>query len=75
MLQCGISEDNLLARLLNTRVGEGLTAGLAQLLAGDDEEDTRREFERRPFGQGGRGGQLGGIRFAEMEVLVIHEFS
>ena len=61
----GIGEDNLLARLLNTRVGEGLTAGLlAQLLAGDDEEDTRREFERRPFGQGGPGGQLGGIRFA-----------
>ena len=46
-------------------MGEGLTAGLlAQLLAGDDEEDTRREFERRPFGQGGPGGQLGGIRFA-----------
>jgi hypothetical protein len=61
----GLGEDNLLARLLNTRMGEGLTAGLlAQLLAGDDEEDTRREFERRPFGQGGPGGQLGGIRFA-----------
>ena len=61
----GVGEDNLLARLLNTRMGEGLTAGLlAQLLAGDDEEDTRREFERRPFGQGGPGGQLGGIRFA-----------
>jgi len=61
----GVGEDNLLSRLLNTRMGEGLTAGLiAQLLAGDDEEDTRREFERRPFGQGGPGGQLGGIRFA-----------
>jgi hypothetical protein len=61
----GVGEDNLLARLLNTQLGEGLTAGLiAQLLAGDDEEDTRREFERRPFGQGGPGGQLGGIRFA-----------
>jgi hypothetical protein len=61
----GLGEDNLLARLLNTRMGEGLTAGLlAQLLAEDDEEDTRREFERRPFGQGGPGGQLGGIRFA-----------
>jgi len=61
----GLGEDNLLARLLNTRMGEGLTAGLlAQLLAGDDEEDTRREFERRPFGQGGPGGQLGDIRFA-----------
>ena len=61
----GIGDDNLLARLLNTRMGEGLTAGLlAQLLAGDEEEDNRREFERRPFGQGGPGGQLGGIRFA-----------
>jgi len=55
----------LLSRLLNTKVGEGLTAGLiAQLLAGDEEEDTRREFERRPFGQGGPGGQLGGITYA-----------
>ena len=63
----GIGDDNLLARLLNTRVGEGLTAGLiAQLLAGDDEdEDTRTEFERRPFGAGGPGGKLGGITFAK----------
>ena len=61
----GVGDDNLLSRLLNTRVGEGLTAGLiAQLLAGDEDEDTRTEFERRPFGFGGPGGQLGGIRFA-----------
>lgn len=61
----GISDDNLLARLLNTRVGEGLTAGLiAQLLAGDDDEERPREFEQRPFGFGGPGGKLGGIRFA-----------
>ena len=61
----GVSDDNLLSKLLNTRVGEGLTAGLiAQLLAGDEEEDTRTEFERRPFGFGGPGGQLGGIRYA-----------
>ena len=60
----GVSDDNLLARLLNTRVGEGLTAGLiAQLLAEDDEEQAR-EFEQRPFGFGGPSGQLGGIRFA-----------
>lgn len=60
----GIGTDNLLARLLNTRVGEGLTAGLiAQLLAGDEEEQ-KREFEQRPFGYGGPSGQLGGIRFA-----------
>ena len=61
----GISDDNLLARLLNTRLGEGLTAGLiAQLLAGDDDEERPREFEQRPFGFGGPGGKLGGIRFA-----------
>ena len=57
----GVSDDNLLARLLNTKVGEGLTAGLiAQLLAGDDDEQRPREFEQRPFGFGGPGGQLGG---------------
>jgi len=60
----GIGDDNLLARLLNTRVGEGLTAGLiAQLLAGDDEEE-QREFQQRPFGFGGPGGRLGGITYA-----------
>ena len=60
----GIGDDNLLARLLNTRVGEGLTAGLiAQLLAGDDDDEQQREFEQRPFGFGGPGGQLGGITY------------
>ena len=62
----GIDDNNLLARLLNTRVGEGLTAGLiAQLLAGDDDEERPREFEQRPFGFGGPGGRLGGITFAQ----------
>ena len=62
----GIGDDNLLARLLNTRVGEGLTAGLiAQLLAGDDDEERPREFEQRPFGFGGPSGRLGGITFAQ----------
>jgi len=62
----GVGGDNLIARLLNTPLGEGLTAGLlAQLLSGDDEdEDTRTSFERRPFGSGGPGGRLGGITFA-----------
>ena len=60
----GIADDNLLSRLLNTRLGEGLTAGLiAQLLAGDDDDEQQREFERRPFGFGGPGGQLGGITY------------
>ena len=63
----GVGGDNLFARLLNTPLGEGLTAGLiAQLLSGDDEDkDTRTEFERRPFGAGGPGGKLGGITFAK----------
>jgi hypothetical protein len=50
----GVSDDNLLARLLNTRVGEGLTAGLiAQLLAGDDDEEQAREFEGIRFAADG----------------------
>ena len=63
----GVGGDNLVARLLNTPLGEGLTAGLlAQLLSGGDEdEDTRTSFERRPFGAGGPGGKLGGITFAK----------
>ncbi len=63
----GVGGDNLFARLLNTPLGEGLTAGLiAQLLAGGDEdEDTRTAFEKRPFGAGGPGGRLGGITFAK----------
>ena len=63
----GVGGDNLIARLLNTPLGEGLTAGLlAQLLSGDDkDEDTRTSFERRPFGSGGPGGRLGGITFAK----------
>ena len=61
----GLSGDNLLTRLLNTPLGEGLTAGLiAQLVAGDDDEEQKKEFEQRPFGFGGPGGQLGGITFA-----------
>ena len=64
----GVSEDNLLSKLLNTQMGEGLSAGLiAQLLAGGDEdEDTRTAYERRPFGFGGPGGKLGGITYANM---------
>ena len=59
-------EGHLLFRLLNTNLGEGLAAGLvAQLLAGGDEEDgpAPGSYERRPFGAGGPGGQLGGINY------------
>lgn len=63
----GEGEGNLLFRLLNTKMGEGLAAGLAaQLLAGDEEEeDTRGSYERRPFGAGGPGGKLGDINYAD----------
>lgn len=60
------TDPSLLFRLLNTRTGEGIAAGLlAQLLAGDDEEevDSRGSFERRAYGAGGPGGQLGGINY------------
>ena len=62
----GPEKGNLLFRLLNTNLGEGLAAGLvAQLLAGGDEEDgpAPGSYERRPFGAGGPGGQLGGINY------------
>ena len=64
----GVGEGNILSKLLNTQMGEGLSAGLiAQLLAGgDEEEDNRTAYERRPFGFGGPGGKLGGITYANM---------
>ena len=59
----GEGEGNLLFKLLNTQMGEGIAAGLiAQLLAGDEEEP-QGSYERRPFGEGGPGGQLGGIQY------------
>lgn len=62
----GPEKGNILFRLLNTNLGEGLAAGLvAQLLAGGDEEDgpAPGSYERRPFGAGGPGGQIGGISY------------
>jgi len=59
----GTEDDpNLLFKVLNTDLGQGIGAGLlAQLLSGlGEEEDTRSEFEKRPFGAGGPGGQIGG---------------
>ena len=64
----GPEKDNMLFRLLNTNLGEGLAAGLvAQLLAGEDEDEGpgRGSYEQRPYGAGGPGGQLGGMRFAD----------
>ena len=64
----GQDEGNLLFKLLNTNLGEGLAAGLvAQLLAGEDEDEGpgKGSYEQRPYGAGGPGGQLGGMRFAD----------
>ena len=62
----GVGGDNLLFKALNTKLGEGVAAGLiAQLLAGDDDDEIVGEFERRPFGAGGPGGKLGGINYAQ----------
>jgi hypothetical protein len=63
----GEDEGNLLFKLLNSQLGEGLAAGLvAQLLAGDEEDEvTQGSFQQRPFGAGGPGGQLGGINYAD----------
>lgn len=62
----GEDEGNLLFKILNSQLGEGLAAGLvAQLLAGDDDEEVVGEFERRPFGAGGPGGKIGSINYAE----------
>ena len=61
----GPEKGNMLFRLLNTNLGEGLAAGLvAQLLAGGDEEEgpAPGSYEQRPFGAGGPGGQIGGIQ-------------
>jgi len=59
----GEKEGNLLFRLLNTDLGEGIAAGLIAQALAKDEEETQGEFERRSFGEGGPGGQLGGINF------------
>ena len=58
----GEDKGNLLFKIMNSKIGEGLAAGLiAQLLAGDEEDAPQGEFERRPFGAGGPGGRIGGM--------------
>ena len=62
----GTDKDNFLFKILNSKLGEGVAAGLvAQLLAGDDDDEVVGEFERRPFGAGGPGGKIGGIKYAQ----------
>tara|TARA_R100001015_G_C4634538_1_gene201231 strand:- start:6465 stop:7352 length:888 start_codon:yes stop_codon:yes gene_type:complete len=67
-------KENLLFRLANTKVGEGILAGLAaqaadSLFGGDEDEDTRGAFERRPYAAGGPGGKLGGINYNQGGVV------
>jgi len=62
----GSGEGNLLFKLLNTKMGEGLAAGtLAQLAASLTEEEKEELAQRRAFGEGYGGGQLGGINYAD----------
>lgn len=72
----GPEKGNMLFRLLNTNLGEGLAAGLvAQLLAGDEEDGPAPgSFERRPYGAGGPGGQLGGIQYAKGGLAEMPDF-
>ena len=67
-------KENLLFRLANTKVGEGILAGLAaqaadSLFGDDEDEDNRGSFERRPYAAGGPGGQLGGINYNQGGVV------
>lgn len=59
----GMDEDSMLFKFMNSKLGEGVAAGLLAELLSEDEEAPQREFERRPFGQGGPGGQIGGINY------------
>ena len=60
----GMGGDNMLFKILNTQLGEGAAAGLlAQILAGDEKEDTRTAFEKRPYAGGLQYGKMGGINY------------
>jgi hypothetical protein len=60
----GMADDNMLYKILNTQLGEGAAAGLlAQILSGDEKEDTRTSWEKRPYAGGMQYGKLGGINY------------
>ncbi len=63
----GEGEGNLLFKLLNTQMGEGLAAGAAAQLLASMTEEEKEELRagRDPFGYGYGGGQLGGINYAD----------
>ena len=60
----GVKDENILFKIFNSPIGEGLGAGLiAQLLSSltNKDVDERGGFEQRPWGEGGPGGQIGGL--------------
>ena len=60
----GVKDENILFKIFNSPIGEGLGAGLiAQLLSSltNKDVDERGGFEKREFGAGGPGGQIGGL--------------
>ena len=68
-IQSTPDNPNLLFNLLNTKVGEGVAAGLAATalskLFDEDEEEFEQSYSQMPFGAGGPSGQLGGIIYAQ----------
>jgi hypothetical protein len=57
----GMNEDSMLFKFMNSKLGEGVAAGVLAQLLSEDEEAPQSEFERRAFGEGGPGGRIGGM--------------
>lgn len=68
-IQSTPENPNLLFNILNTKVGEGVAAGLTATalskLFDEDEEEFEQSYSQMPFGAGGPSGQLGGITYAQ----------
>ena len=64
-----MSEKTFTYYSLKSIVGGKITKIISSTMeeyGGDEDEDMRSEFERRPFGYGGPSGKLGGITYANM---------
>ena len=59
----GQDDGSLLFKVLNSKLGEGVAAGLIAQALADEEEQSTGSGGSRPFGEGGPGGQLGGINY------------
>lgn len=59
----GQDDGNLLFKVLNSKLGEGVAAGLIAQALADEEEQSTGSGGSRPFGEGGPGGKLGGINY------------